>query len=303
MGCCKLLAGLAAATGIVLAGAGAAIAADLGPYKSEPLAEPAPLPSQWQFNFTPYGWLMGIDGDVTVRGHTVDVNESFIDLVEDSDSLIALMGFFEARRGRFSLFSDLVWADLTFSGNIQRQANPIANLNVLASANAKLDYELTIIQTGASYEIARWSRNGASTALDLMASARYWNQSVDVSVNVTGNVDLGTIGFQRSGSRAIAKSGDLDWVDPVIGGRLRHQTASGSEITLTGDVGGFGAGSDFSWQAVATYGFDVSLFGTPVHTVVGYRAIGVDYSESGPFGQNGIDAVLHGPVIGAKFRW
>ena len=33
--------------------------------------------------------------------------------------------------------------------------------------------------------------------------------------------------------------------------------ASGAELTLIGDVGGFGAGSDFSWQTVATYGFDV----------------------------------------------
>ena len=47
------------------------------------------------------------------------------------------------------------------------------------------------------------------------------------------------------GSRAIAvaHAGDLEWVDPVVGGRMRHQFASGSEFNLEGDVGGFGAGS------------------------------------------------------------
>lgn len=51
------------------------------------------------------------------------------------------------------------------------------------------------------------------------------------------------------------------------------------EVTLQGDVGGFGIGSDFSWQVVATYGFDVNCFGTPLHIVIGYRALAVDYSE------------------------
>ena len=41
--------------------------------------------------------------------------------------------------------------------------------------------------------------------------------------------------------------------------------------------GGFGAGSDFSWQVVGTYGFDIHCFGTPLHTVIGYRALAVDF--------------------------
>ena len=72
---------------------------------------------------------------------------------------------------------------------------------------------------------------------------------------------------------------------------------------LEADVGGFGAGSDFSWQVVGTYGFDVQCFGTPLHTVIGYRALAVDYSENGRFGRNNLDFVEHGPVMGVKFRW
>ena len=68
-------------------------------------------------------------------------------------------------------------------------------------------------------------------------------------------------------------------------------------------MGGFGAGSEFSWQAVGTYGFDAMLFGTKFHSVVGYRALAVDYSENGRFGKNGLDAVQHGPVLGVRFNW
>jgi hypothetical protein len=68
-------------------------------------------------------------------------------------------------------------------------------------------------------------------------------------------------------------------------------------------TGGFGAGSDFSWQIVGTYGFDTSLCGTPFHAVLGYRALAVDFSENGKFGKNGIDFVQHGPIMGVTFRW
>ena len=64
---------------------------------------------------------------------------------------------------------------------------------------------------------------------------------------------------------------EISAVAPRCGARIRHQIAPGRELTLIGDVGGFGAASEFSWQAVATYGFDVNCFGSPLHTVIGYR--------------------------------
>ena len=69
---------------------------------------------------------------------------------------------------------------------------------------------------------------------------------------------------------------------------------------LEGDVGGFGAGSDFSWQLVGTYGFDVHCIETPLHIVIGYRALSVDFSENGRFGKNALDFVEHGPVVGLE---
>jgi hypothetical protein len=286
-----------------------AASTDLGPQPR--LAEPLPPPSQWQFSFTPYGWATSINGDIRVRGHKVDVDESFIEIVEKSDSLLAWMSYFEARKGRFSFFTDFVWADLSFPGNFDITRDPLgrfdrATLNV--KGNAQLDYQEMIIQSGVSYEIARWqSTPGSFTALDLMGSARYWNQDVDLSLRVTGTltVDFPELGLrlQRSRRVAVARSGDLEWVDPVVGARIRHQIAPGRDITLIGDVGGFGAGSEFSWQAVATYGFDVHCFGSPLHLVMGYRALAVDFSENGQFGKNALDVVQHGPLLGITFNW
>ena len=46
---------------------------------------PAPTlssPSGWQFRVTPYAWAPSVNGDVTVRGRTVDIDMSFWDLFD-----------------------------------------------------------------------------------------------------------------------------------------------------------------------------------------------------------------------------
>lgn len=201
---------------------------------SDLYGEPAAPASGWQFNLTPYGWMINVNGDVTARGHTADINEDFFQIVEKSDSLLAWMSFFEARRGRFSFFTDLVWMDLGVPGHFQIEKSPLgrfdrATLDI--RGKVQVDYESTIIQSGITYEITRWQgmAPGRYTALDLIGSARYWNQEVDVSLHLTGTltVDFERLGlkFQKSRSVAIARSNDLEWVDPVVGARLRHQMA------------------------------------------------------------------------------
>jgi hypothetical protein len=240
------LIGLSAVLIRLLAGPDPAASADLGRGPQEQLVEPAPQPSQWQFSFTPYGWMTSVNGNATARGHTVDIDASFFDIVEKSDSIMALMGYFEARKGRFGFFTDVVWEDLSFDAHRNVSRNPFArfpNVNLALKGNAQLDYQSTIIQSGIAFELAGWpASGGAYTALDVMGSARYWNQEVDVSLKVTGDLttELQPLGLKlrRSGSLAVARSGDLEWVDPVVGARLRHQMTSGAELALYGDVGG-----------------------------------------------------------------
>jgi hypothetical protein len=348
----------------VLAVATPTLGADLG----EQSGYPSSQLSKWEFSFTPYGWMTNVNGDVTARGHTVDVNADFFEIVDKSDSLMALMGYFEARKGKFGLFTDVVWEDLGFPGSAQndfqrsRSGSLLArfpNLNISSDSNlriksrAQLDYESTIVQSGAAFEVANWSGSSSQTAFDVLGGARYWNQFVDTTVNLTGNLVVNASatatfdprevvrsvlqkrGFtlDRRGAKLLeraiqkrfgagknitvtrsaqinldgvvarASSGDLEWVDPFIGGRIRHAFGNNQELTVEADVGGFGVGSEFSWQVVATYGFDINCLGMPLHPVIGYRALAVDYSEDGPFGENALDFIQHGPVLGLKFLW
>ena len=181
-----------------LIASGPAVSADLGP-QSPQSNSPS---SQWQFSFTPYGWMLNVNGNVTARGHTVDVNDSFFQIVEKSDSLLAWMSYFEARKGPFSLFTDVVWADLGFPGHAQddfnRQASkhpferfPAVGVSVDSNlhikGHAQLDYQSVIVQSGAGLEVAHWFGHSSRTGLELLAGARYWNQNVDTSVSLKGN--------------------------------------------------------------------------------------------------------------------
>jgi len=286
------------------------LAADLPISDGEVFVAPmAAAPSDWQFRVTPYVWIPGVSGDVAVRGHPVEIDVNVFDLFDsgssgvDLESLAALMGYLEASKGRWSVYGDVVWGKFGLSGDAVAQRNPTANLSLSAGANAGLDYETTMIESGVAYQVANWSGAQSSTALDLLGGARYWNQELDLSLAVTGVVDFGRLGLERSGSRAVARSGTIEWVDPFVGLRVRHELAPGQELQFLGDVGGFGVGSDFSWQLFAGYSFDFSFWQSTLHGLVGYRALAVDYSEGSGTKANSIDLVLHGPVAGLSFRW
>src|SRR3954451_22880095 len=46
-------------------------------------------------------------------------------------------------------------------------------------------------------------------------------------------------GLDLRRTRATARSGTIEWVDPLIGGRVRLDIAPGHELFVRGDVGGF----------------------------------------------------------------
>ena len=110
-------------------------------------------------------------------------------------------------------------------------------------------------------------------------------------------------GKNFSNDLAFADSGVVEWVDPVIAMRMTHAFAGGQSVTAMGDVGGFNADSDLSWQVLFTYDRDGTLFGYDTTTSIGYKALGLHYEESTSKGRRGIDAVLHGPIFELSFRW
>jgi hypothetical protein len=74
-------------------------------------------------------------------------------------------------------------------------------------------------------------------------------------------------------------------------------------LRLSGDIGGFGVGSQLTWQGFAGYSYEFSSGPTSWSAVAGYKALGVNYSAGWGADSRSLDVVMHGPVIGLTFKW
>jgi hypothetical protein len=264
-----------------------AVGADLG--SGPPVRDDRglPLARPWTLSFTPYGWLSGLSGDTTVKGRTADIDVGPFTVLEHLDG-VPWMSYAELRVGRFALYNDIFYAPLGVDADRARSFD-----RVTLDAALGVDIEQAIVEIGAVYEVARFG----STAFDLLAGARYWRQEVDINLALTATIE--TAGLTLSGGRAIARGGVVDWIDPLIGLRVRHQLAPGQELLLRGDVGGFGAGSEFSWNVLGAYSFQIGVYyGTTVSGMLGYRALSVDFEKGSGVSRYEYDVVQHGPIIG-----
>jgi hypothetical protein len=201
--------------------------------------------NQWTVSFTPYGWTPFLNGDQTVKGRTVSIDVTPIEVLEHLERA-PWMSYAEARKGPLALYNDLFYANLGIDASAARTFGKAA-----LSASLGVDVEQAIIELGGAYEIAKWrSGGGSSTAIDILGGARYWYQDMAI------HLDLAAAGVEPGGlniraDHAIARAGSVDWVDPVVGGRIRHQLAPGQKLVLRADIGGFDVGSQFSWNALA----------------------------------------------------
>jgi hypothetical protein len=237
---------------------------------------------------TPYGWLPWIQGNVEIKRRTTGIDIDPIQVLGHLERM-PWMSYIEARRGPLSFYNDVFYANVGVSGS-GIKARDFGRIG----ASASLDFEEVVAEFGATYQIMRLAPH---TAVDVLAGARYWHQDMSVAVNVAGAVNID--GFQIFGGRAVDRSGSIDWADPLIGLRLRAQCAPGQEIILRGDIGGFDAGSHFSWNVLAAYTYDFLVQdGVKYSGMLGYRLLDANYSTGEGSTKYSYDVLMQGPVLG-----
>jgi hypothetical protein len=267
-------------------------------------AQTPPDASRWTFTMAPYAWLMGVNGSVTAAGQTTDVNANFIDILGKTDTLVGLMAYGEARKQQYGLYFDFVFTQLTASGGFATVRNPLPRLTLAAAANGGVKSTLIIAEAGGMYEIWRQDgQRGSGSSIDAILGVRYWHASNELSFNADASFNAPGVRFDRSGGLAIFRSGSMDWADPILGLRLRQRLAPQHEVRLRGDIGGFGIGSQLTWQLFLGYAYEFSSGPTSWSALLGYRALGVNYGAGGGNDGRGVDAVMHGPVIGAAVKF
>lgn len=216
----------------------------------------------WEFQVMPYLWIAGIDTSVGNFSRTA----SFGDILDDL--AFTIMGEAEARRGRLILMTDIVYLKLGTG-------------NELPAGAASIDGRLksTIWTNYAGWRVL----DIPGAKVDLMAGFRLY----DLFTRATLVTNFG----QRDVFEA-----DKTFASPVFGPRVTLDLSDKMFLRGAVDVGGFGAGSDLTWQGLAVVGYRFNARWT---AEAGYRNLYVERDLSGRPFQLGIG----GPIVGVNFTF
>jgi hypothetical protein len=133
------------------------------------------------------------------------------------------------------------------------------------------------------------------------AFAFYGLRRLGSAADLTLGMRVNTLqGQLKSNTFAFDVSQDKTWVDPLVGLILRSPGQHRVQLKVYTEIGGFGAGSDFTWQVFPTLGFK---FNDRVSLEVGYRWLDMDYKTGDGNERFGYDVLTQGPVGGLAFRF
>jgi len=234
---------------------------------SDPAAAAKPISV---VQITPYLWASGLSGDISPfkLGPTVGVDKSFSDILKH----LNFGGFINlwARYDRFVFSGDLMYVSTT-------DTKIVRGLPLIGALKADLDsreFNTTLLAGYRVFDFPRFT-------IDLMAGARLWNVSNSVKIKAP---------------IVLSYSEKFGWTDPVVGIRAFYNFTDKVSAMAQADAGGMGVGSKFTWQALATLNYKIN---ESFSASAGYKVLRVDYSSGGHV----FDTTLHGPVIGATYRF
>jgi hypothetical protein len=103
-----------------------------------------------------------------------------------------------------------------------------------------------------------------------------------------------------AGTEQIAESASKTWFDPILIARITKNIKDKWLFQVKGDLGGFGLGSNFTWQVQAYAGYRFSkLF----QLTAGYKILSIDYDKGTDTERFIYNVNTSGPVIRFGFNF
>lgn len=244
-----------------------------GEYGAMPAASPAAPADRdggdFELILSPYLWLPVVDGQVGgSEPGAVSFEIDTGDLL-DAFEFGGLIHSELRHRSGWGVSIDYMFADLSTSDDIGVQLDTSVDASI---------FEATVL---------REIELGANT-LDVYAGIRRWDSDVVIDVD-TGLFPIEIL------------TGDT-WTDPIAGARYRHRLSRRWTANVQGDVGGFGADSDFTWHAVAGVSYATSRRTT---LEIAYKRLSVERQSprigGGP--PVDLDLTVQGPLVGFAWRF
>jgi len=225
---------------------------------------------KWHFLTDVYLMFPNINGETGIGELLVPIDASAGDVF--SKLKIGGMFYFEAQTSKWALTSDIVFM----------------NLNEDITPNK-------IIESG---EVT--GKQFIWEAAALYRIAPFWEVGVGGRLN---NLEMGIDANRKaitSGTKAISADKTATWYDPIIITRLETDINNKWLFQLRGDVGGFGIGSDITWQLGGYVGY---RFTKVFQLTGGYRILSMDYNKDVKNTQFVFNVDEFGPVVRLGFNF
>ena len=223
---------------------------------------------KWNFLIEPYLIIPNMKGEVAVRRlPAVDVDADAGDIF--GQLKFGAMLYLEAinPKNTWAFSSDLIYMDL------EQGIESGLLINSGSISTKQVAWELAALA-----RLAPW--------LDIGLGGRM--------VDLETAMQLQTINGNE------AASIDKFWVDPIAIVRSQGVIQERWLLNFRGDLGGFGMGSDFTWQLQANAGYNVSqLF----QVSAGYRLISINYNNGSGSERFVYDILTYGPVVKLGFNF
>ena len=241
-------------------------------------------PEPWQFAVTAYAYLPSISGTAyfpdAAIGANFTLNQS--DLIDHLK--MTFMGAFDAHRGRWGVFTDVLYLDLG-RRNTNIHDFTIDGMGIPASttSDVSIDMKSWIVNAVGEY---RALSQGEST-LDVVAGLRYLYLKERLEWSFSGSL---------ANLPEAARTGNIETssnnYNAIVGIKGQVQGDGGWRMPYYIDVGT--GSSQFTWQGAIGLGYvfnwgQVSLL---------YRYIDFHIRSS-----TQKDLTIAGPMVGATFRW
>jgi hypothetical protein len=223
----------------------------------------------WHLVVSPYLWFPGVHGTIGARDNLVSIHASAADLL--SHFRFGLMGAADLSYKRLLAPIEMMWVRLG-----DDKALPGIGLGAI-TANVKASEFILTPKIG--FRVLKRER----LTIDALTGFRTWHLGQNLQFSPS------RLGLQFQGSQ--------NWVDPLIGGRIQVALTTKMEVTIAGDVGGWGAGSQLDYQVVGLLGYKIK----PKWTLqAGYRYLDVNYRSGGGVFDVAMSGVLFGVNINVK---
>lgn len=222
----------------------------------------------WEHTILLYAMGAAIDGETTLGNLTVPVDLSMSDVFDALE--FGAMAAWRVRNDTWSFTLDATYMGLGGSSTGER-----------GLVKGDVDVDQTTLMGTVGRRLTEH--------VELLASLAYFDLSADLRLTTTAPVS-GVVTVREASQGA-------SWVDPLIGLQYNVPFADRWRFNLRGDIGGFGVGSDFSYQWLVNVGWQAT---DAMRLVLGYRVIGFDYEDGnrGSRGYQRFDLTEQGPLAG-----